>query len=263
MAFYPQSGAERITFLKSDNFDELSKKLAKAFGKKMINIYGECQASFDGRIKSFIPWGHRVIILKKDGSFLMHSTEGVKPVNWQLPGAGEFSFSVEDDQLKIYTLRTKTKETMTTHFRAIHLVFLYDAYDHGTLNIYGSEADLVKYLTDHPGLIDETLQITQTEYETPVGFIDIRGVNSKGETIIVEVKKRAATPEDGHQLKRYVESLEEKDGQKIWGYLVAPSFPSKVRNYLSENNLKAVEIPWEEIFPTVTKPTTTLDDFLE
>ncbi|MHA1911318.1 MAG: endonuclease NucS domain-containing protein [Candidatus Kariarchaeaceae archaeon] len=263
MASHPQFGAKRITFLNFDNFNDLSEELSNAFGKKMINIYGECQASFDGRIKSFIPWGHRVVILKKDGSFLMHSTEGVKPVNWQLPGAGEFTFSVEDGLLKIYTLRSKTKETMTTHFKTIHLIFLYDAYDHGTLAIYGSEADLVKYLTEHPELIDKTLQITQTEYETPVGFIDIRGVNNKGEIIIIEVKKRAATPEDGHQLKRYVESLEEKEGQKIRGYLVAPSFPNKVQIYLSENNLKAVEIPWEEIFPTITKPTTTLDDFFE
>lgn len=257
------SSTERIAILKVDSLDELAKELNNSFGKKMINIYGECQASFDGRIKSFIPWGHRVVILKKDGSFLMHSTEGVKPVNWQLPGAGEFTFSIEDNLLKIFTLRSKTKETMTTHFRDVHLAFLYDAFDHGTLDVYGSEADLVKYLTKNPKLIEETFQITKTEYETPVGFVDIKGVNSKGETVIIEVKKRAATPEDAHQLKRYIESMEGKEGNKIIGYLVAPSFPSKVRTYLDENGLKAIIIPWEEIFPTMTQPTLTLDEFFE
>ena len=87
----------------------------------------------------------------------------------------------------------------------------------------------------------------------------------KGTPIIVEVKKRGATPADAHQLKRYVEYFEEVEKRKVKGILVAKSFSSKVMNVLTANNLEAVEVPWQEIFPSLAneKPKVTMDDYIK
>lgn len=133
------------------------------------------------------------------------------------------------------------------------------------MSIYGSESDLSDYIYKNPEIIDEDFQPTTREYETPFGFLDIRGVDREGNIIIIEVKKQAATLNDAHQLKRYVEYFEEIEGVPVTGILVANNFSRRVMRFLSENNLDAVAITWQEIFPSLSheKPSVTLESFFE
>ena len=81
--------------------------------------------------------------------------------------------------------------------------------------------------------------------------------------IIVEVKKQAATPSDAHQLKRYRDYFEQS-GEKYRGILVSAHTPDKVLQYLQQQNLEAVCVPWQEIFPTIKRPRKlTLDKWLD
>ncbi|MFW9924640.1 MAG: endonuclease NucS [Candidatus Thorarchaeota archaeon] len=248
-----------------DSVDNIAKILTEEACKKMLVIFGFCSAIFDGRIKSYLPEGDRILIVKKDESLILHGAKGVKPLNWQMAGAGKINYIAEKDQLIVRTFRPKTEESLEIIFEQVYHTAIFDAIDSASLSIYGSESDLSNYLFDHPKIIDENFQPTAREFETPFGFLDLRGVDKQGNIIIIEVKKRSASPNDAHQLKRYVEYFGQIEKVKVRGILVAKDFSSKVMNILEANNLEAVEVPWQEIFPALAneKPSITLDDFME
>ena len=121
----------------------------------------------------------------------------------------------------------------------------------------------MRYLVSNPDKIEEGFQIIKTEYNTEVGPVDIRGIGIDGETI-VEVKKRKASPNDAHQLKRYIEYFQKIETKNVQGILIAPDFPEKVMKYLKENKIKAVIIPWEEVFPLIKRvKNIRLEEFLK
>ncbi|HUT82917.1 MAG TPA: endonuclease NucS [Candidatus Bathyarchaeia archaeon] len=246
-------------------YEEMVSELNTEACKKMIVIFGLCIAIFDGRIKSFLPEGDRLLFIKKDETLILHSSKGVKPVNWQIGGAGKINYISEDNKLVVRTFRPKTTESLEIIFSDIYQITVFDAHDSALLSVYGSEADLSNYLYNNPSIINKDFQPTAREYETPFGFLDLRGVDREGNIVIIEVKKRSATPADAHQLKRYVEYFEEVEKVKVRGILVAKDFSQKVMAVLQANDLEAVAVPWQEIFPSLSseKPSATLDDFLE
>lgn len=253
------------TIIASENLKKMAVELSEELCKKMIVIFGYCSAIFDGRIKSYLPEGDRLLFIKKDETLVLHGSTGLKPLNWQISGAGRIIISFDNNKLLVKSFRTKTEETLEIIFENIHQAIIYDAHDSASLSIYGSEKDLSDYLFDHPEIIDDDFQPTAREYDTPFGFLDLRGVDKQGNIIVVEVKKRGATPADAHQLKRYVEYFEEVEKIKVRGILVANSFSKKVMNVLQVNGLEAVAVPWQEIFPALSneKPTVTLEDFMK
>lgn len=241
--------------------DAVAKKLNATIGEKMIVIAGRNNAYFDGRIKSKLENGDRILVIKKDLSIVLHGPLGVKPLNWQKPQAGPIEFKIENSELVMFTRRTKTKETLTISFPILNFIACWHAHDESELVIYGDESDLVRYLVSNPDLIEPGFQVIRTEYSTDVGPVDIRGLINQ-EEVIIEVKKRKANPQDAHQLKRYIEYFEGKENKRVRGILVAPDFPEKVLDYLEEHNLESRIIHWETIFPILKRPTESkLDDF--
>jgi RecB family endonuclease NucS len=238
-------------------------KLNATMGEKMVIILGRNSAYFDGRIKSTLEEGDRILVIKKDLSIVLHGPLGVKPLNWQKPQAGPITFKKNEDRLEMFTERTKTKETLSIIFSKLEFVSIWHAHDESDLAIIGDESDLIKYLVSNPDLIEEGFTILKTEYNTDMGPVDIRGYGELGEAII-EVKKRKATPADAHQLKRYIEYFQEVEKKQVRGILVAPDFPDKVKNYLHKHRLEMKIIKWEEIFPLIKRPKITkLDEFIK
>ncbi|MBD3189191.1 MAG: DUF91 domain-containing protein [Candidatus Heimdallarchaeota archaeon] len=243
---------------------KLVRQLSEENCQKMLLLFGSCTAVFDGRIKSYLPLGDRLLIIKRDETLILHGATGLKPLNWQLPGAGKIRYLNRDGKLVVHTYRPKTKETLEIIFGEVYQSTIFDAHDSAKLSIYGSESDLSDYLFAHPDIIDENFQPTAREFETPFGFLDIRGVDREGNIIIIEVKKRAATPADAHQLKRYQEYFEEVENVEVQGILVAKKFSKKVMNILEAANLEALAIPWQEIFPAnIKRKRVTIDQFFD
>ena len=45
-------------------------------------IHCDCEVTYTGRGDTTLPRSERVVILKKDGSVMIHSDEGIKPLNY-------------------------------------------------------------------------------------------------------------------------------------------------------------------------------------
>jgi len=254
--------SQKTEFLKPILSSELITTLNAAIGERMLILAGSCTAFFDGRIKSTLELGERILIIKKDLSILMHGVSGVKPLNWQKPKQGPISFIKEKNELVMHTKRKKTEEELWIRFRSIDFVILWAGSDFSSLEIYGDESDLVKYLVEHPSIIEKDLQILSTEFPTDVGYVDIKALDNKKKLLIIEVKKRKTTPSDAFQLKRYKDYFEKIEKKKVRAMLIAPSFPDKVRKYLENNDLESKEIDWKTIFPTISREKNVkIDDF--
>jgi RecB family endonuclease NucS len=243
-----------VTLL-SDNFSTLAGQLNDNLEKLMIILTGKCSALFDGRIKSHFTDSDRVLIIKKDLTILLHGSSGVKPVQWQLAGAGKVTFNlVEECYLQMETYRPKTDESFFITFSEVYLALGYKTIEvDETTSVIGHEKDFVDYLVQNPQIIEENLQVIESEKEIDFGFIDIWGRDASDTFIIIEVKRTIATPADAHQLKRYVDFYQKKD-EKVRGILVATGFPKKVKNYLKAFDLEHCTVPWQDIFPTITRP---------
>jgi len=62
----------------------------------LLEILGECQVEYKGRARSQLSRGERLILLKPDGTLLVHTAQKAKPVNWMPPGDTEFAGVPQD-----------------------------------------------------------------------------------------------------------------------------------------------------------------------
>ncbi|MHA1966889.1 MAG: endonuclease NucS domain-containing protein [Candidatus Hodarchaeales archaeon] len=233
--------------------EQINELLPKSIN--MIVLFGRCDGLFDGRIKSRIEEGDRILIIKKDLTILLHEPFGVKPIQWQRPKAGPVKFTIHEEHLRMETYRPKTDESFFITFNDLYQAIAYETRikaDSGMIT--GDEKDFVNYLVNNPSIIEQDLKILEREKVTDVGPVDIYALDSRENYVVIEVKKQAANPTDAHQLKRYVEYFQNKNIHNLRGILIATGFPKKVKQYLESVKLETCEIPWQEIFPTLKRP---------
>jgi hypothetical protein len=252
-----------------NDFDKLVKILPNHLEKHTIIITGLCDSIFDGRIKSTLPKGERVLLIKKDSSILLHNATGMRPVQWQKQKAGRVSFTISNEKLLVMqSYRPKTDESFFIRFHNVIFACVLNIKETlESANVIGDEKDFVDALIAQPDLIEQGLKVKEREKEIPFGFIDIFAEDKKGQEIVIEVKKQAATLPDAQQLYRYIEYFQNQ-GKKLRGILVATHLPDKARIYLETHNLEAKIIDWQELFPTLQRPTNivrtkSLDSFLK
>ncbi len=255
-------------FFLSTSPEILVEELNTHLNKNILLILGLCHSEFDGRIKSTLNSSDRFLIVKNDGAIILHDPIGLKPIQWQKPSAGPIKFLLTDEnELKMETFRPKTNENFSISFQEIHSALAYNTISENRLvSIFGDEKDFIKFLAKNPDRIEKGLTTLAIEKETEVGYIDIFATDRSGNTVIIEVKKQQATPADAFQLQRYFNNLKPVYSTKLRGILVANSVPKRVIRQLIKYNLEYCEVPWQEIFPTVTRlnstlKTTNLDDF--
>ena len=245
------------------DLEPLADKLNQILGKTAIQLVGTCTAIFDGRVRSELPSGTRLLLIKSDTSIILHGENGVKPLNWQKAYDGKIEFKYSSKGLEMYTYRPKTAETFTILFSTVSHAFSYASKDNVSLSIQGDERDLVNYLVANPSIIEEGLTVASREKETLVGFIDIEAIDRNGKKLIIEVKKQKATPKDAFQLLRYIDTLEKLEKKRYRGMLISAGTPLKVQEYLKQNNLEFFDVKWQELFPNLKRSKAkSLTDFL-
>src|SRR5512146_3110252 len=109
--------------------------------KQMVTIVGDCKVEYNGRAKSCLDYGERLVIVKADGTVMVHGNEKREPLNWQPPGT-KVKYSMNGG-LTIEAKRTSPPESMHIHFKNIEALSIFQLHDGAELNIIGEEADIV------------------------------------------------------------------------------------------------------------------------
>lgn len=208
----------------------------------MILFLGECSVSYQGRAKSRLDWGERLVMVKKDGSVLVHQGESREPVNWQPPGTRPL-FQAFEDAFVIRAERTRQREYMKIEFRRIDLLVMKALEDKADLQLAGMEVDMVDRIMEDPSVIEEGLRITEREKSTVSGSIDLFCRDSDGNHVVVEVKRGSPGVSAAYQLEAYISDFRRKNPEcNVRGLLVAPRIPLMVKNMLLEKGFEYREV---------------------
>ncbi|MFB6184840.1 MAG: endonuclease NucS [Haloarculaceae archaeon] len=209
----------------------------------LVTLFGRCTVDYDGRASSTLGPGDRLVVLKPDGTVLVHTDEGQQPVNWQPPGCTHEA-TVVDGRLHVVSERETPAETIRIDFETVRQVSSFAVDDGADLSLSGTEADLKRRILDEPSLIEDGFRPLATERETPAGAVDVYGEDADGRTVVVELKRRRVGPDAVGQLDRYVGALQRDlhADASIRGILVAPSVTDRARRLLAEKGLEFVSV---------------------
>ncbi len=228
--------AEKIDFVTNPSPDELLKLVDRALlSDSMLVVFARCSVHYEGRAKSELGLGDRVILVKPDGSFLIHQSRKREPVNWQPPGS-MVRLELRDVPVLV-SVRRKPRETLIVELHRVYHAVLYRAEDYEELSLTGSEAEMAELIFRDPSVIEPGFKPLYREKPVKHGIVDILGVDSSGRLVVLELKRRRAELHAVSQLKRYVEALREEHGD-VRGILVAPSLTSGAKRLLEEEGLE-------------------------
>jgi hypothetical protein len=204
---------------------------------RTVIVVGNCSVDYDGRASSKLEPGERIVILKPDGSALVHRPRDYAPVNWQPPGS-LFRTRLENEHLHIRAFRRKENETLDVSFDRILLVATLDLRDTGEFHLHASERDMQEAILAQPHLLEEGFRPMTAERPVEPGFIDILGVDRDNVLTIVEIKRNTATNDAVLQLKKYVDVYHADEEKKIRGILVAPELAKGAQSLLASLGLE-------------------------
>jgi RecB family endonuclease NucS len=184
--------------------------------KDCIVLVGSCIVNYFGRASSILPRGERVVILKPDGTVLVHQKEKREPVNWNPPGCRASARAV-DGMLQITSVRTRPREVLVISFDSLKMASRFSLHDEEELYLFGTESQIVEEVVKNPSLIEEGFRPITKELRTEYGMIDLYGVDKQGNVVVIEFKRGRAGLDAVSQLKRYVDELKKERGGRVGG----------------------------------------------
>jgi RecB family endonuclease NucS len=164
-------------------------------------VIARCSVDYVGRLTAHLPPATRLLMVKADGSVLVHSDGGsYKPLNWMSPPC-----SLVETPLQ-WTVTNKAGEQLVITIESVEHDSAHDLGVDPGLVKDGVEAHLQKLLAEHITTLGDGFRLVRREYPTPIGPVDIMARDAEGLAVAVEIKRRGEI--DGvEQLTRYLELL--------------------------------------------------------
>ena len=133
-------------------------------------IVARCSVEYSGRLSAHLPEALRLIMLKADGSVLVHADAGgYKPLNWMTPPTAV----IEDgDTIVVRKLKGDDQLEITLHEVVSDVDHVMD-FDADRLSKDGVEADLQVALADAPHFCGEGFRLVRREWPTDIGPVDL------------------------------------------------------------------------------------------
>ncbi|MEM3203473.1 MAG: endonuclease NucS [Saccharolobus sp.] len=219
--------------------DEAYRFLLNKIYKELTVIFADCEIIYKGRAESIASNAARLIILKPDGTVIVHESTKREPLNWQPPGT-KILLEMKYDKLRIIAERHRPKEIIEIVLEKIYYITSSEVKD-GDFVIKGREIDIVDSIVKNPNLIEDGFRSLSREYKTPYGKIDLLGIDKKGNLVIVEVKRSKAQLQAVSQLYRYYTYFKETRGSKVRGILVSPDITQSAKELLYKLGLEFIK----------------------
>jgi endonuclease len=164
-------------------------------------VIARCSVDYSGRLSAHLPLATRLLMIKADGSVLVHSDGGsYKPLNWMSPPCRR------TEEAGRWVVTGKSGETLTIEIEEILSDTSYDLGIDPGLRKDGVESHLQELLAAQTHLLGEGWRLVRREYPTAIGPVDLMCRDAAGVCVAIEIKRRGEI--DGvEQLSRYLELL--------------------------------------------------------
>lgn len=215
-------------------------------------VIARCSVDYTGRLSAHLPLATRLLLVKADGSVLIHSDGGsYKPLNWMSPPCTLITGEPDDDAraggvTQQWTVaHRKTGDALVV---SIHEVFHDSTHELGVdpgLVKDGVESHLQRLLAEQISLLGEGHTLVRREYMTAIGPVDILARDSRGAAVAVEIKRRGEI--DGvEQLTRYLE-LMNRDPHlaPVKGVFAAQEIKPQARTLAEDRGIRCVVLDYE------------------
>lgn len=216
-------------------------------------VIASCSVDYSGRLSAHLDLAKRVLMLKADGSVLIHSDGGsYKPLNWMsAPCTLHVSEPDADGQAdgvtEVWTVRAAKGE------------------DQLVIRVHEVVADVLENLGVDPGLVKDGVEAhlqqllaaqvpevlgsgwthVRREFPTPIGPVDLLVHDPRGRPVAIEVKRRGGV--DGvEQLTRYL-SLLSRDPllAEIRGVFAAQEITRQARTLAEDRGIECLLLDYD------------------
>jgi RecB family endonuclease NucS len=167
-------------------------------------IVARCEVTYTGRLTAHLPESTRLLMLKADGSVLVHADAGgFKPLNWMTPPT---VFEDGGDVLVVRKRAGRSEDRLEIRLHEVLSDVEHEMGEAAGLEKDGVERDLQEALAGRPDALGEDLRLERREWPTDLGPVDLMCRDAEGGWVAVEVK-RIATIDAVEQLSRYLERI--------------------------------------------------------
>lgn len=217
-------------------------------------VIAKCSVDYDGRLTAHLPLATRLLMVKADGSVLIHSDGGsYKPLNWMSPPCAMAEVEPDESEAAegvsaVWVVQhAKSEDRLRVRLHEVHSDTSHDLGVDPGLVKDGVEAHLQRLLAEHITTLGDGWTLTRREYMTPIGPVDILCKDSTGATVAVEIKRRGEI--DGvEQLTRYLE-LMNRDPHlaPVTGIFAAQQIKPQARTLAEDRGIRCVVLDYDEL----------------
>jgi RecB family endonuclease NucS len=232
-------------------------------------VVARCSVDYAGRLTAHLPSALRLLIVKADGSVLVHSDGGsYKPLNWMSPPCRLV------EQPGRWTVTGKSGEILTISITEVLSDTSFDLGIDPGLQKDGVESQLQEKLAAQLGVLGDGWRLVRREYPTPIGPVDLMCRDGAGASVAVEIKRRGeingSRPGDGtfsrhgayvavevkrvagidavEQLTRYLELLNRDPLlAPVKGVLAALTIKPQARTLAEDRGIRCVILDYDKL----------------
>ena len=203
-------------------------------------VVARCEVTYSGRLSAFLPESTRLLMLKADGSVLVHADAGgYKPLNWMTPPT---VLEEEPGRLVIRKRAGKNEDRLEIRIAEVLSDVQHDMGEAAGLEKDGVERDLQEALAERPDEVEEGLRLVRREWSTEVGPVDLMCRDGDDGWVAVEIK-RVGTIEAVEQLSRYLDFIRLDPAKGACrGILAAQSLKPQAVTLAESRGLRCVEV---------------------
>lgn len=212
-----------------------------------------------GRLNAHLPRATRLLLVKNDGSVLIHSDGGsYKPLNWMSPPCrlhvaprDEFEGTavgedVDEDVVELWTVQAaKTDDRLVIRvYEKINEMSHDLGIDPGLIKD-GVEADLQRLLSEQIEILGSGYHLVRREYPTAIGPVDILAKDASGLSVAVELK-RVGDIDGVEQLTRYLDLLNRDPLlAPVQGVFAAQRIKPQARTLAEDRGIRCVSLDYD------------------
>ena len=203
-------------------------------------IVARCEVRYTGRLTAVLPEALRLLMLKSDGSVMVHAdTGGFKPQNWMTPPA---VIEEEPGRMVVRKKAGATEDRLEILISDVVSDVTHDMGEAAALEKEGVERELQELLADAPGWCGEGLRLIRREWPTDIGPVDLMCRDASDHYVAVEIK-RIGTIDAVEQLTRYLERIQTAPGLgRCRGILAAQVMKPQARVLAEARGIACVEV---------------------
>jgi hypothetical protein len=203
-------------------------------------VIARCSVDYVGRLTAHLPSALRLLIVKADGSVLVHSDGGsYKPLNWMSPPC---KLAEQPGQ---WTVTNKAGETLAITLEEIVSDTSVELGVDPGLKKDGVESHLQELLAVQLHHLGDGWRLVRREFPTPIGPVDLMCKDATGGSVAVEIKRRGEI--DGvEQLTRYLELLNRDPLlAPVQGIFAAQEIKPQARVLATDRGIRCVLLDYE------------------